>query len=136
MTLPQIIVIAVAAGGATVPELMGVSLMQGGAAAVVLLIVVLILRGALVPRSVVKDLLAGRDARIQDVTAQRDTWRAAHQESEEARHVAQGQVGELLELSRTADHLLRSLPTKKRDHQGVNARAPLAQLDHLVAPPE
>lgn len=93
------------------PQIAGISLIQGGAAGLVGLVVILILRGALVPRSVLQDVRADRDARCLELAAERDTWRAAHQEAEEARHVAQGQVGELLELSRTADHLLRALPT-------------------------
>jgi hypothetical protein len=93
-----------------VADLLGTGVVQGGAVTVVMAIVVLILRGHLVPASVLRDLRADRDARIAEVAAERDTWRAAHQISEEARHTAQAQVGELLELSRTADHVLRSLP--------------------------
>ncbi|MEW2402116.1 hypothetical protein [Streptomyces sp. NPDC046862] len=90
-------------------ELLGVNVAQGGAAALVTLVVLLILLGKLVPRSVLEDVRADRDARIAEVLAERDTWRDAHRESEAARVEAQSQVGELLELSRTADHVLRSL---------------------------
>lgn len=112
------------------PEFMGVNLIQGGAAAIVVVIVMLILSGRLVPRSTLRDLRADRDARLAEVTAERDTWRAAHAASEKARHRQQGQVGELLELSRTAEHLLRSLPI--RPEQGVNARASLDRMDQLL----
>ena len=91
-------------------ELLGVNAAQGGAAAIVVLVVLLILLGRLVPRSVLEDVRADRDARLAEIAQERDTWRDAHKESESARQVAQDQVGELLELSRTADHLLRSLP--------------------------
>lgn len=91
-------------------DLLGAGVVQGGAVTIVMTIVMLILRGSLVPHSVIRDLRADRDTRIKELAAERDTWRTAHQLSEEARHVAQAQVGELLELSRTADHLLRSLP--------------------------
>lgn len=91
-------------------EVTAVGALQGGAAGLVAVIVLLILRGRLVPRSVLDDVRADRDARLAELSAERDTWREAHKVSEEARHVAQDQVGELLELSRTADHLLRSLP--------------------------
>jgi hypothetical protein len=107
-----------------VTDLLGAGAVQGGAVTVVAAIVMLILRGSLVPHSVVRDLRADRDARVKELTAERDTWRAAHQASEEARHVAQAQVGELLELSRTADHLLRSLP--RTPTTGVTS-APQAQ---------
>lgn len=91
-------------------ELAGLGIVQGGAAAVLGLVVMLILLGRLVPRSILEDLRADRDARITELAAERDTWKAAHQLSEEARHVAQDQVGELLELSRTSVHVLTSLP--------------------------
>lgn len=91
-------------------DILGMGVVQGGAVTVVAAIVMLILRGSLVPASVLRDLRADRDARIAEIAAERDTWRAAHEASETARHTAQEQVGELLELSRTADHLLRSLP--------------------------
>lgn len=104
-------------------DLEGLSIIQGGAAAIVSMVVLLILRGHLVPRSTVDDVRADRDARIAELAAERDTWRAAHKESEVARHVAQDQVSELLELSRTADHVLRSLP---RAGEGVQ-HAPMDQ---------
>lgn len=90
-------------------DLLGVSIAQGGAAALVTLVVLLILRGALVPRSVLEDVRKDRDSRVAEVLAERDTWRDAHRESEAARMESQAQVGELLELSRTADHVLRAI---------------------------
>ena len=107
-------------------ELLGVNAAQGGAAAIVVLVVLLILLGRLVPRSVLEDVRADRDARLAEIAQERDTWRDAHKESESARQVAQDQVGELLELSRTADHLLRSLPHP----EGVTD-----ELDRLPPPP-
>lgn len=91
-------------------ELLGINASDAGAAGIVILVVLLILLGRLVPRAVLQDVRSDRDARLAEIATERDTWRAAHLESEAARQVAQGQVGELLELSRTADHLLRSLP--------------------------
>ncbi|MEU1099355.1 hypothetical protein [Streptomyces sp. NPDC005877] len=96
-------------------DLMGINLAQGGAVGILALVVMMVLLGRLVPRSVLEDVRADRDARVAEMTAERDTWRAAHIESEAARRIAQGQVGELLELSRTADHLLRSLPQPTRE---------------------
>ncbi|WP_035796532.1 hypothetical protein [Kitasatospora mediocidica] len=97
-------------------ELLGPGAIQGGAAAIVVIVILLVLKGKLVPRAQVDDLRADRDARIAAITEERDTWRRAFLTSEEARHVAQAQVGELLETSRTMEHLLRSLP---RPGQGV-----------------
>ena len=90
-------------------ELLGVNVASGGAVALVTLVVLLIFFGKLVPRSVLEDVRKDRNDRIAEVVAERDTWREAHRMSEAARIEAQSQVGELLELSRTADHVLRSI---------------------------
>ena len=90
-------------------ELLGVNIASGGAVALVTLVVLLIFFGKLVPRSVLEDVRKDRNERIAEVIAERDTWREAHKNSEAARIEAQSQVGELLELSRTADHVLRSI---------------------------
>lgn len=94
---------------------MSITVVQGGAAGLVVLVVILILRGALVPRSVVRDLRADRDTRIAEIMHERDTWRAAYETSEAGRHLAEAQAAELLELSRTATHLLASLPRPARE---------------------
>ncbi|NUS16301.1 MAG: hypothetical protein HOY69_33705 [Streptomyces sp.] len=112
-------------------DLAGSLLVQGGATAVLVVVVLLILRGRLVPRSVLEDIRADRDARIAELAAERDSWRAAHDRSEVARHIAQDQAGELLELARTADHMLRSLPVSPRPSvEGVSDA-----LAQVVAPP-
>lgn len=93
-------------------ELAGLGVIQGGAVGVVGLIVLMVLRGLLIPRRI-----------YLDMREERDTWREAHRVSEEARHVAQDQAGELLELSRTAVPLLRALPSpplKEVDHAPVD----------------
>lgn len=90
-------------------EMLGISVAQGGAAAILALVVLFILLGRLVPRSVLEDVRKDRDARVTEILAERDTWRNAHRESESARLEAQAQVGELLELSRTAEHVLRAI---------------------------
>ncbi|WP_030188194.1 hypothetical protein [Streptomyces violaceorubidus] len=84
-------------------------LLPGGAGAIVTLIVLLILRGSLVARAVLEDVRKDRDARVAELAKERDMWREAHRESEAARIEAQSQVGELLELSRVADHVLRAI---------------------------
>ncbi|WP_371099882.1 hypothetical protein [Streptomyces sp. PU_AKi4] len=84
-------------------------LLPGGAGAIVTLIVLLILRGNLVSRAVLEDVRKDRDARVAELVAERDAWRAAYKESETARIEAQNQVGELLELSRVADRVLRAM---------------------------
>lgn len=106
-------------------ELLGINIAQGGAAALVALVVLMILLGRLVPRSVLEDVRADRDARVAEIAAERDTWRTAHRESEAARQEAQSQAGELLELSRTADHVLRA----------IRGEVPGDALDEVAAPP-
>ncbi|MFD8899906.1 hypothetical protein [Streptomyces ardesiacus] len=100
-------------------------LLPGGAGAIVTLIVLLILRGSLVPRAVLEDVRKDRDARVSDLTAERDTWQAAHRESEAARIEAQRQVGELVELAKVADHVLRA----------IRGEVPGDAMDQSVAAP-
>lgn len=100
-------------------------LLPGGAGALVTLIVLLILRGNLVSRAVLEDVRKDRDARVAELVAERNAWREAHRESEAARIEAQNQVGELLELSRVADHVLRA----------IRGEVPGNAMDSTVAAP-
>jgi hypothetical protein len=92
-----------------VNELLGTNPAQGGAVALVTLVVLLIFLGRLVPRSVLEDVRKDRDDRLAALVQERDAWREAYRVSEAARVEAQNQVGELLELSRTAETVLRAL---------------------------
>ncbi|MFJ2717393.1 hypothetical protein [Streptomyces sp. NPDC087437] len=96
-------------------DLLGFRPSDLGAAALVGLIVLLILRGHLVPRRVLEDRLADKNRQLEDLRAERDTWRTAHTVSEEARREAQDQAGELLELSRTAGYFFTALPQAGRE---------------------
>ena len=106
-------------------ELLGINVAQGGAVALVTLFVLLILLGKLVPRSVVDDVRKDRDDRLQALIGERDAWREAYRESEAARMESQTQVGELLELSRTAEHVLRA----------IRGEVPGDAMDQVAAPP-
>jgi hypothetical protein len=108
-----------------VNELLGVGVAQGGAAAIVTLVVLLIIVGRLVPRSVVEDVRKDRDDRLAALITERDAWREAYRVSETARMQSQAQVGELLELSRTAEHVLRA----------IRGEVPGDAMDHSVAAP-
>ena len=58
-------------------------------------------------------ILSGRlqpNSNLVDARKERDSWKAAYLESEKARGVLMSQNGELLEVARTANHILRSLP--------------------------
>lgn len=91
-------------------DLLGFRPTDLGAAVLVGITVLAILRGYLVPRSVVTDLRADRDKRIAELIAEVTRWRDAHERSETARLEAQAQAGELLELSRVATRFFAALP--------------------------
>lgn len=63
----------------------------------------------LVIRKLVSGDLVPR-ATLDNITHDRDEWRASHRISETARQVAADQVDELLEHARTTDSFIRSLP--------------------------
>jgi hypothetical protein len=108
-----------------------VGFLQASAGTIVLIGLLLIFTGRLVPRREDRDArLADRDARIRELAAERDTWRAACERSEVARMELQAQTAEQLELSRTAVHLLAALPQAS----GVTASAPVAQLPAAPTP--
>ncbi len=84
------------------------------AAAILGGVVLAILRGWLVPRKVLEEARADREARIADYQAQVADWKAAFQASEQARAVLAGQVSELLQLARGIDEFIRSTPQPGR----------------------
>lgn len=100
----------------------GIDPAQGGAVAVLVVVVLLILWGKLVPRRTMADRIADKQLQIQALTAERDAWRAAHRVSEEARGLAQDQVRQLLEVTRTTDRVLTAIASPAGG-QGVSARA-------------
>lgn len=80
-------------------ETFGINPVQGGAAALLALVILLILTGRLVPRRT-----------LDDARADRDYWRQAHAEEAKARQAERELTNELIEVARTADHVLTSLP--------------------------
>lgn len=114
-------------------ELLGINVVQGGAGAIVALVVVMILTGRLVPRRVLEDERAGADARRQELVRERDTWRDTALTEASARRAAQDQVGELLELSRTAGHLMAAIAHPPATRREVAADD--AVVDQVPAPP-
>lgn len=85
-------------------ELAARALTIGGPWAIIALAVVMLLRGDIVSRRTHEDAL--RD---------RDRWQEAHARSEDGRHEAQRQNGEMLEVVHTTNHVLESLPTAGRE---------------------
>lgn len=77
------------------------SLPVGGfsAGAILAVVVLMLFRGQLVTKR-----------EHEETRADRDTWRAAWDTSEEARRTQAAQLGELLELAQTTDKVIRALP--------------------------
>lgn len=69
-----------------------------------------VLTGKLVPRQTLQDVRADRDARIEELKAERESWKEAFFTSEQARALTESQIDKLLETSRTTEALIRSLP--------------------------
>lgn len=118
---------------------------------IVALGIVALLRGWLLPRSHLVDLrkdfqgqLAAKDAEIERIVADRDArllevredrdkrtnelreevrdWREAHQASEAALAVVRAQNGELLEVARTSEQVLRAaFPAATQSKVGENS---------------
>ena len=63
------------------------------------LVVFMILTGKLNPKSYADEIRADRDA-----------WKTAYNKSEEGSRLKDSQISELLEVSKTVRHLVRSLP--------------------------
>jgi hypothetical protein len=101
-------------------ELSGIGLVQGGAVGVLVVVLMMVFTGRLVPRSVLEDVRRDRDARLAELAAERDSWKGAHAVSEEARHLDQDSVRELLEVARTTEHVMRALPSPRTTVEGVS----------------
>ncbi len=84
------------------------------AAGILAMTVLGILRGWLVPRKVLEEARADREARLSDMRAQVDDWKAAFQAADARATVLAGQVGELLELARATDEFVRALGARPR----------------------
>ncbi|MGA4867551.1 hypothetical protein ACPB9J_33495 [Streptomyces lavendulocolor] len=102
-------------------DVFGLPVSAAGPTTLLALVVLLILTGRLVPRST-----------LQDMREERDTWRAAHSESEAARQAEREQVGELLEMARLGNQVLNSLP---RPPSATREVTPDDRVDQTSGPP-
>lgn len=68
-----------------------------------------VLTGRLVPRATLEDVRKDRDARIGEITAERDSWRQAHTTSEGTRLIMAQQVEKLLDASKITNQILTSI---------------------------
>lgn len=81
----------------------GLSALDFGAGGLVVLFVLSIMRGWLVPRSVLDDVRRDRDVRVAEEHERGEQWRLAHEESNK-------QVTALLETGKTVANVMRALP--------------------------
>lgn len=77
--------------------------------ALLTLVVLLLFTGRLRPERLVSEMREDRDARLSELRAQVEEWKAAHKASEEARVELERSIDNLIEVGRVAEALLRSL---------------------------
>lgn len=77
--------------------------------AIVTFMVVSVLRGWVVPRSVLSDRIADKDRQIADLAKERDDWKHAHAISEQGRAKLKEQNGELISGAQTTNQLMESM---------------------------
>jgi hypothetical protein len=102
-------------------EVFGLGVAQAGPTALLALVVLLVLTGRLVPR-----------ATLEDMQRERDTWRAAHTESEKARQAEREQTNQLLEMAHLGNQVLNSLPRPPQPRREVS---PDDCVDQASGPP-
>lgn len=95
-------------------DLGNLPLQSMGAGTIVVMVVVMVLRGMLVPRSTLEDVRADRDARLEEKQREIDALRATVDTLSATLETQSGHVTELLEVGRTAQHVLLSLPVGER----------------------
>lgn len=93
-------------------------LVTGSATALLGLVLLMVLLGKLVPRSAledaredVKQAREDRDKRLEEKNREVELWRSAFINEVGTTRELSSQVTQLMEVARTADHVLRSLPT-------------------------
>lgn len=91
-------------------ELFGINVADSGAIGLLALVFLFVLTGRLIPRKTHEDALADRD-----------NWRGAYLQSEEARRLEHEQTGELLEMARLGGNILTALPRPGADDEEVDA---------------
>ena len=77
--------------------------------ALVTFMVFSLLRGWVVPRSVLVDRIADKDKQIAELVKERDDWKKAHDVSEEGRALLKEQNGALISGAETTNRLMESM---------------------------
>lgn len=103
-------------------DLSKLPLATGSATALLGLVLLLVLLGKLVPRSTLDDVRkdvekaeTDRDKRLEEKQREIELWRSAFINEVGTTRELSGQVSTLMEVARTADHVLRALPTGSGD---------------------
>ena len=73
-----------------------------------------VLRGLLVPRSVLDDVRTDRAERLRELAAERDQWRKAHEVSEQTRTIMAQQQERLLSTTELTNQMLTSIKQEGR----------------------
>lgn len=79
--------------------------------ALVTLMVISLLRGLVVPRSVLVDRMLDKDKQNELLATERDAWKTAYNQSELSRQELMRQNSDLIEAGQTTNRLLESLRT-------------------------
>lgn len=79
--------------------------------AIVTFMVVSLLRGWVVPRSVLLDRMTDKDAQIAVLAKERDDWKSAYNQGELSRQELVRQNSDLIEAGQTTNRLMESLRT-------------------------
>lgn len=87
----------------------GLAVGEVSTAALLGLAILALLRGWLVPRSVLDDVRRDRDTRLADCQAQITDWRDAYRAADARADILAGQVDELVHQARTTEQVLQSL---------------------------
>jgi hypothetical protein len=82
----------------------------GGITGLLAAVFLMVMWGKLVPRSYLDDVRADRDARLAEKQKEVDTWHLAYDRSEQARRIQAGHLNTLMEVARTTEHVISSLP--------------------------
>lgn len=77
----------------------------------VTIMVLALLRGWVVPRSVLVDRMGDKDAQISLLAKERDDWKAAYDKGELSRQELVRQNSDLIEAGQTTNRLMESLRT-------------------------
>jgi hypothetical protein len=83
--------------------------------------VIALLRGWVVPRSVLTDRMADKDQRIAGLEKERDAWHTAHDVSEAGRQELKTQNGELIKSADISNRFMETMRDwfDRQTHRGI-----------------